>query len=141
MASSAGPGGQSGSQDDLTFLEAAMAASALAAFADGTVSGLERHRIGAIIVRLQQTRISDSQAALDLLDSYLRDLETDAEAAEGSLTDKIRAIAADRAAAELIASIVLTISQADDAFVYAEKMQFQEICALLELDPERIAPL
>ena len=118
-----------------------MAASALAAFADGSASRVERRRIGKFIVGLQHSRIRDGQAAIALLEDYLGQLKEDATAAETHLAEKIRAVASDRDAALLIARIVLAISQADDAFVYAEKLQFQEICALLDLDPQSVEPL
>ena len=140
-----------GSSDDLTakepastgrdFLEAAMAASALAAFADGTVSPSERHRIGAIIVGHSKIRAEDSEVAIEVFDAYLRALEKDVDTAEKMLAGKLRRIADHKADAELIAGIVLAISHADGEFVYAEKMQFQTICELLGVDATNIKPL
>ena len=47
---------------------------------------------------------------------------------------KLKRIADDREAADLIAKMALTISYADGHFNYAERMQFDEICHTLGLD-------
>ena len=123
------------------FLEAAMAASALAAFADGTVSPSERHRIGAIIVGHGKIRAQDPKIAIELFEAYLHALENDPDKAEFMLSEKLTAIAGQEDEAEIIAGIVLAISHADGEFVYAEKMQFQSICEILGVDPEGIKPV
>ena len=123
------------------FLEAAMAASALAAYADGIVSLQERHRIGNILVNLRRIRIHDPRTAINILNRYVEELEADPEEATEMLLEKLRHLAGNKEAAELVAGIALSISQADGEFVYAEKMQFAEICSTLDVDPEKIEPV
>jgi tellurite resistance protein TerB len=123
------------------FLEAAMAASALAAFADGTVSRPERHSIGNMIVNLRRIRLHDPKTALDLLNGYIEDLSRDPESAEKALSDKLKRVANNKETAQLVAGIALAVSYADGEFVYAEKMQFQSICETLGVDPETIKPV
>ncbi len=123
------------------FLEAAMAASALAAFADGTVSRPERHSIGNMIVNLRRIRLHDPKTALDLLNGYIEDLSRDPESTEKALSDKLKRVANNKETAQLVAGIALAVSYADGEFVYAEKMQFQSICETLGVDPETIKPV
>ena len=64
-----------------------MAASALAAQADGTVTLSERYRIDDILARLERLRIYDPHKAVQILDRFLTDLRDNPEAAR---TDSVR---------------------------------------------------
>jgi len=118
---------------DRTFLKAAMAASALTAYADGSVSVSERFRLEEILERLERLRIYDAQKAVEKFESYVIALEDDTEEAEKVLLGKLERMAGDREAADLIAQIALEISYADTYFNRAERMQFDAICAALGL--------
>ena len=118
-----------------------MAASALAAYADGTVSIEERHRIGNILVNLRRIRIHDPRTAIKILNGYVEELQADPEEATAMLLEKLRHLSGNKEAAEVVAGIALSISQADGEFVYAEKMQFAEICKTLRVDPDAIEPV
>lgn len=52
------------------------------------------------------------------------------------LIGKLKRIADDREAANLIVRIALAVSYADGYLSYAERMQFAEICETLGLDPK-----
>ncbi len=84
------------------FLKAAMAAGALAAQADGTITLSERYRIDDILARLKRLKIYDPLKAVQILDGFLTELRDNAEAAERVLLGKLRRIAEDREAAELM---------------------------------------
>jgi tellurite resistance protein TerB len=118
---------------DRTFLKAAMAASALTAYADGSVSVSERFRLEEILERLERLRIYDAQKAVEKFESYVTALEDDTEEAEKVLLGKLERMAGDREAADLIAQIAIEISYADTYFNRAERMQFDAICAALGL--------
>ncbi|MCH8153951.1 MAG: tellurite resistance TerB family protein [Proteobacteria bacterium] len=119
------------------FLKAAMAAGALAAQADGTVTLSERYRIDDILARLERLRIYDPHKAVQILDGFLTELRDNAEAAERVLLGKLRRIAEDREAAELVVRIALSVSESDGAFSAPERARFEEICAVLGFSPER----
>ncbi len=119
------------------FLKAAMAAGALAAQADGTVTLSERYRIDDILARLERLKIYDPRKAVQILDGFLTELRDNAEAAERVLLGKLRRIAEDREAAELVVRIALSVSQSDGAFSAPERARFEEICAVLGFSPER----
>ncbi|MEE9246688.1 MAG: TerB family tellurite resistance protein [Gemmatimonadota bacterium] len=119
------------------FLKAAMAAGALAAQADGAVTLSERYRIDDILARLERLRIYDPHKAVQILDGFLTELRDNAEAAERVLLGKLRRIAEDREAAELVVRIALSVSESDGRFSAPERARFEEICAVLGFSRER----
>ena len=114
-----------------TFLKAAMAASALTAYADGRVTLSERYRIDDIVSTLEQLRVYDPRKAAQILDEFLYALRDAPEEARRVLIGKLERIAADREAAELIVRIALSVCKSDGAVVSAERAQFAEICDVL----------
>ena len=121
---------------DRDFLKAAMAASALAAYADGTVSLTERYSIDDMLENLERLNLHDPEKATQILNEYIRALQDDAETAQAVLIGKLKRFADDREAADLIVQIALAVSYADGHFNYAERMQFAEICETLGVDPK-----
>lgn len=119
---------------DRTFLKAAMAASALTAFADGSVSVSERFKVEEILERLERLRIYDAQKAVEKFEAYVSALEDNTEEAEKVLLGKLERISGDQEAADLIARIAIEISYADTYFNRAERMQFDAICNALGLE-------
>jgi tellurite resistance protein TerB len=124
---------------DRGFLKAAMAASALAAYADGTVSLTERYSIDDMLENLERLKLHDPEKAIQILNDYIHALQDDPEPAQAVLIGKLKRISADRDAADLIVKIALAVSYADGHFNYAERMQFAEICETLGVDPKEAA--
>jgi tellurite resistance protein TerB len=124
---------------DRSFLKAAMAASALAAYADGTVSLTERDSIDDMLANLDRLNMHDPDKATQILNDYIRALQDDPESAQAVLIGKLKRIADDRDAADLIVQIALVVSYADGHYNYAEKLQFAEICETLGLDPKEVS--
>ena len=60
-----------------------------------------------------------------------------AGAAERVLLGKLKRIAEDREAAELVVRIALSVSKSDGTFSAPERARFEEICAVLGFSPER----
>ncbi len=113
------------------FLNAAMAASARATQADGKITLSERYRIDGILARLERLRIYDPHKVARILDGFLTELRDNPEAARGVLLSKLRRIAEDREAAELIVRIALSVSHSDGGFSASKRARFAEICAVL----------
>ncbi len=124
---------------DREFLKAAMAASALAAYADGTVSLTERYSIDDMLENLERLNLHDPEKAIQILNDYIHALQKDPEPAQAVLIGKLKRISADRDAADLIVKIALAVSYADGHFNYAERMQFAEICETLGVDSKEAA--
>ncbi len=129
-----------GDQRDRPFLKAAMAASALAAQADGTVTLSERASVEQILATLRTLKIHDTHKALAILRGYLAELRRNPEIAEAVLLGKLERIAENRPAADLVARIALQVSRADGQFSVEEKHQFGRICRALRVHPEDIDP-
>ena len=126
---------------DRGFLKAAMAASALAAYADGTVSLTERYSIDDMLENLERLKLHDTEKATQILNEYIHALQDDPEPAQAVLIGKLKRISADREAADLIVQIALAVSYSDGHFNYAERMQFAEICETLGVDPKEASPV
>ena len=114
-----------------TFLKAAMAASALTAYADGQVTLSERYRIDDILSTLERLKVYDPRKAVQILDEFLYALRESPEEARRVLIGKLERISADREAAELIVKIALSVCESDGVVVSAERAQFAEICDVL----------
>ena len=126
---------------DRCFMEAAMAASALASYADGDVSPIERLRVKDILENLAQLTGQDSTAAIALFRTYTDLLAQDPQGGTTLLAGKISAVARDREAANLVAGIALSVSHADGQYLYVEKMQFRDVCDLLDLTANEVEPV
>ncbi len=117
------------------FLNAVMAASALATQADGKITLSERYRIDGILARLERLRIYDPHEVVRVLNGFLTELRDNPEVARGALLHKLRLIAEDREAADLIARIALSVSHSDGGFSASKRARFAEICAVLGFTP------
>ena len=124
---------------DRNFLKAAMAAGALAAYADGTVSLTERYSIDDLLVNLERQNLHDPEKAIQILNDYIHALQDDPDSAQAVLIGKLKRIAGDREAADLIARIALLVSHADGQFNYAERLQFAEICQVLGVNAKEVS--
>ncbi len=121
---------------DREFLKAAMAACALTAYADGKVSYSERHKVEDILECLRWLLVEDANKAMETFESFVTALEDNTLVAEKVLLGKLRRMAADPEAADLIVHIALEVIHADDHFNRAERLQLTEICHVLGLNAE-----
>ena len=119
------------------FLNAAMAASALATQADGGITLSERYRIDGIVARLDRLRIYDPHKIAQILDGFLTELHDNPEAARGTLFHKLTRVSEDREAAELIVRIALSVCRSGVGFSASRRVLFAEICAVLGYAPGR----
>ncbi len=117
------------------FLNAAIAASALATQGDGKITLSERYRIDGILARLERLRMYDPHQVARILDGLLTELRDNPEVARGILLGKLGRIAEDREAADLIVRIALSVSHSDGGFSASKRARFAEICAVLGYAP------
>lgn len=120
------------------FLEAAMAACALIASADGEVSFSERARMDAVLESLAELRVFDPHQAVDLFNVRVEALQADREAGRAAAFEAIRRGVAEEGAAELLLRICVAISLADGTYDSSERAMLGLICASLNLTPEAI---
>ena len=118
------------------FLEATMAAAALVACADGTVSLSERVRIDQILERLDQLRVYDPHLGVDLFNQVADALAGDPGEGRALAFERIARVAGDPEAVRLMVRICCAVSEADGEFSPAERQMIEEICAELEVKLE-----
>ncbi len=114
------------------FLEAAMAACAYIALADGYVSIGERGRIDDILAQLEQLRVFDPHEGVNVFNDYVDALNEDPEAGKATVFSAIEKMAADEEAALLVARICIAISNADGEFSDNERLAVVEVCDVLK---------
>ena len=117
------------------FLEAAMAASASIAIADGVVSYSERYRVDAILGRLDELSVFDPHTAIDLFNDYLEVLARDRDAGWAQVRGIIARFSG-KQEAELLIRIALAMSFADGEFSPQERVRVHDLCEALALAPE-----
>lgn len=117
------------------FLDAVLAASALATEVDGTISFSERYRIDDILASLERLKIYDRYEVRRVLDGFLTDLRANPQAAREVLLRKLERIAEDRKTAELIVRIALSVSDSGGGFDAAKRTRVAGISAALGYTP------
>ena len=117
------------------FLNAVLAASALATQADGTISLSERYRIDDILASLERLRIYDAHNVARILDRFLTELRKDPETAREVLLRRLERVSEDRKTAELIVRIALSVSDSGGSFNTSKQARVAGICAALGYSP------
>ncbi|MDP6805488.1 MAG: TerB family tellurite resistance protein [Rhodospirillales bacterium] len=117
-------------------LEAAMAASALVALADGHVTFSESHRLDEIIETIEQLRVFDAHEGVELFKDYIDAVALNPEAGRKQALSAIDRIADDKDEARLLVRLCLAVSAADGVFQDEERERIVEICARLGLAPD-----
>ncbi len=117
------------------FLEAAMAASASIAIADGVVSYSERSRVDAILEKLDELRIFDPHTAIDLFNDYVEVLSSDGDVGWTQVRGIVTRFSG-KQEAELLIRIALAMSFADGEFSPQERTRVYDLCDALSLAPE-----
>lgn len=110
-----------------------MAASAMIAQADGTVSFSESHRLDQILMNLEELKVFDVHEAVDLFKDYVDAIVENSEAGHEAVFAAIARIKDDEKAAPLLVRICLSISFADGEFHPSERDRVEEICSQLGL--------
>lgn len=114
------------------FLEAAMAACAYIAQADGYVSIGERGRIDDILEQLESLRVFDPHEGVNIFNDYVDLLKTDSLSGQKAIFSAIGKMSKDEEAALLVARICIAISNADGDFSEKERAAVVKICDVLK---------
>lgn len=117
------------------FLDAAMAASALVAMADGEVSLSEQVTLDQVLETVQELRIYDPHAAVDLYKDHVDALAADSFAARERILKTVAKLAGDEAAGSVLIRACVAIAKADEDFSPPEQVAVRELCRALGRDP------
>jgi len=114
------------------FLEAAMAACAYIALADGYVSIGERGRIDDILEQLESLRVFDPHEGVNIFNDFIEELNNDPKSGKKAVFAAISKMSEDEEAALLVARMCIAISNADGEFTDSERAAVLEVCELLK---------
>ncbi len=115
------------------FLDAAMAASALVATADGEVTFSELSALDAVLESVQDLHIYDPHIAVDRYRDFADAIAEDPESGRRSAFAAVGKIADDRDAAELVIRVAVAISKADGELTPQEANLISDLCGTLKL--------
>ena len=117
------------------FLKATMAASALVAIADGSVTFSQRMRMDQILDTLTTLKVFDPHEGVDLFNDYVREiLDSPKEGREAAIR-AITAGARDEESKRLMVRVCLAISEASGEIGLVEQIEIVSLCSLLGVDP------
>ena len=117
------------------FLKATMAASALVAIADGSVTFSQRMRMDQILETLTALKVFDPHEGVDLFNDYVREiLDSPKEGREAAIR-AITAGARDEESKRLMIRVCLAISEASGEIGLVEQIEIVSLCSLLGVDP------
>lgn len=114
------------------FLEAAMAACAYVAMADGSISIGERGRVDDILEHLDQLRIFDPHEGVDLMNDFADGLREDPVKGKKAVMKAVAEMSDDPEAAYLVARMCIAISNADADFSPEERQAVIEVIDVLK---------
>ena len=113
------------------FLEAAMAASALVASADGEVVLAELLSRDEILMRVEALQAFDSNEAVDRFRSYVRAIEKDQAAGRKKALAAVAAVGDEPELAQLLLRAAVAIAKADAHFSHEEHEVIAQLCEAL----------
>ncbi len=119
-------------------LRAAMAASALAASADGEVSFGERVRVDQVLETLEALRIFNPHEGVDLFNTYADGILADPQAGRETALEAVTAGAIDQETAELMIRICLAVVAGNSEVPKAERIEVVRLCNELGVDPTAV---
>ncbi|MEX2450758.1 MAG: TerB family tellurite resistance protein [Rhodospirillales bacterium] len=118
------------------FLEAAMAACAVIATDDGTVSFAERVRVDQILETLDQLNIYDPHEGVDIFNEYVDEIRKSPKDGHDDAMKAVEAFAGEPESASLLIRVCLAIAEADGQATLADQIEIVTLCSLLGVDPE-----
>ena len=122
---------------DRAFLDAAMAASALVATADGEVSFAQRSRLDELMESVAPLKAHDVHDAADLFRIFAENILAHPEEGRARALKVVRCVAEDGEAARLILRIACAMARADGAYARPGMVQIRRIAmALGQRDPD-----
>jgi tellurite resistance protein TerB len=119
---------------DRQFLDAAMAASALVAGADGEVSLAELLSRDEILARVEALQAFDSNAAVDSFRAFLDGIEADPEKGTAAALEAVAKFGDDAEMAQLLLRAAMAIAKADAEFSSEEQLVIAGLCEALGME-------
>ncbi len=113
------------------FLDAAMAAAALVATADGEVTFSEMSALDDVLENIRDLNVYDPHVAVDIYRDYADALRTGGEAARRDALNAVARISGDTDACDLLVRVAVAISRADGELTAQEREAIGDLCGVL----------
>lgn len=120
------------------FLNAAMAACALAACAGGEVSFSQRIRVDQILDTLERLKVFDPHEGVDLFNEYSSAILASPRNGQELAQTAVRAFTEDPETAGLLVRICLAVAEASGDPSLSQEIQIVMLCSLLGITPQRV---
>lgn len=117
------------------FLDAAMAACALIAIADGKVTFAQRVRVDQILETLDKLKMFDPHEGVDLFNAYIEGILTSPKDGRLKALGVIRAAAADPETARLLIRLCLAVSEVNIETRLADQIEIVMLCGFIGVEP------
>jgi len=127
--------------ENFDFFKACMAAAAMVAVADGRADVQETAGLKQLIGTLDKLNIYSKVHGTELYEKYIGDLMDKPDEGRASALEAIEAVKAEPEWASLLIVITASVSEADGALDESEQETIDQLCALLEIDPDSIEPI
>lgn len=118
------------------FLDAAMAASALVAAADGQVGLTELYARDAVLRNIEELNVFDSNKAVDTYRRYANEIESNPVDGRSRAMEAIGKLSGNDGAAKLLVRACIAIGKSDGDFDDSEVAVIEAIATILGVDPK-----
>ncbi len=117
------------------FLNAAMAACALAACAQGEVTFSQRIRVDQILDTLERLKAFDPHEGIDLFNEYCSAILDNPRSGQQRAQDAVRVFTQDPETAGLLIRICLAVAESSGDKTLSQQVQIVMLCSLLGVEP------
>ncbi|MCI0654957.1 MAG: TerB family tellurite resistance protein [Methylococcaceae bacterium] len=117
------------------FLNAAMAACALVATANGKVSFCQRIRIDQILETLDRLRGFDPHEGVDLFNDFVEKIVSSPKTGHEKALAAMTTVASEKPVAELLIRVCLAVSESDGKISISEAKEIISLCGVLGIEP------
>lgn len=120
------------------FLNAAMAACALVATANGKVSFCQRMRIDQILETLDRLKGFDPHEGVDLFNDFVEKIINCPKTGHEKAWAALSAVGNEKSVRELLVRVCLAVSESDGKISTSEKNEIISLCGVLGIEPESV---
>ena len=121
---------------NLPFLRGVMAASALVAVADGSVSLGQRMRMDSVMETLEKLQVFDPHEGVDLFNQFVEAIRTSPQTGREAAIQAVRDVAKDQETKQLMLRVCLAISETNGKISMVDQIEIVSLCSLLDIEPK-----
>ncbi len=123
---------------NLPLLKAAMASCALAAASTEKVRLCQRVRVDQILETFDKLKVFDAHEGVELFNQFVEKIRTDWDSGHSEALKAVKAVAKNKETATMLAQFCLLVSQSNGSISPTERLEIENLCQLLEIQPEKL---